>query len=56
MLSDGTKIKKNILLSRILADQIEKDEKIDAVNVFSPLTCLNVSGICQKCYGADLAN
>ncbi len=56
ILNDGTKIKKNTLLSRILADQIEKDEKIDSVNVFSPLTCLNVSGICQKCYGADLAN
>ncbi|HRZ29576.1 MAG TPA: hypothetical protein P5052_02300 [Candidatus Paceibacterota bacterium] len=56
VLNDGSKIKKNTLLTRSLADQIEKDDKINTVNVFSPLSCLNVSGICQKCYGADLAN
>lgn len=56
VLSDKTKIKKNTLISRLIAEEIEKDDSIDVVNVFSPLTCLNTSGICQKCYGADLAN
>jgi len=56
VLSDQTKIKKNTLISRELSDKIEQDQSIDMVNVFSPLTCLNTSGICQKCYGADLGN
>jgi DNA-directed RNA polymerase subunit beta' len=56
VLADGTKIKKNTLLSRVLAEQIEQDDSITTINAFSPLTCLNSSGICQKCYGADLAN
>lgn len=54
--SDNTKIKKNTLISRAIAEQIEQDEKVESVQVFSPLTCLNTSGICKKCYGADLAN
>ena len=29
--------------------------KIDAVKVRSPLTCKTPSGVCQKCYGMDLA-
>jgi len=56
VLNDQTKMKKNTLLSRELADSIDKDTTIDTINVFSPLTCLNTSGICQKCYGADLSN
>lgn len=56
VLTDGTKIKKNTLISRKIAEEIEKDEAILSAHVFSPLTCLNASGICQKCYGADLAN
>ncbi len=44
----GTMIDKNIL------DIIEKSE-IDQVSVRSPLVCHTVSGVCQKCFGMDLA-
>jgi DNA-directed RNA polymerase subunit beta' len=35
--------------------RIIEDLKIDAVKVRSPLTCKTPSGVCQKCYGMDLA-
>ncbi len=54
-LSDKTTIKKNTLLSKEQALIIEQDEAIESAHVFTPLTCLNLTGICQKCYGADLA-
>jgi DNA-directed RNA polymerase subunit beta' len=28
---------------------------IDIVNIRSPMICKTVSGVCQKCYGMDLA-
>lgn len=31
------------------------DSDIDLVNVRSPMICKTVSGVCQKCYGMDLA-
>jgi DNA-directed RNA polymerase subunit beta' len=35
--------------------KIIKDLGIDQVKVRSPLTCKTPSGVCQKCYGMDLA-
>ncbi len=35
--------------------KIIEELKIDAVKVRSPLTCKTPSGVCQKCYGMDLA-
>jgi DNA-directed RNA polymerase subunit beta' len=42
----------------ITFDQAQLIEKggINAVEVFSPLTCKNKNGICAKCYGIDLSN
>ncbi|NCQ82203.1 hypothetical protein GW750_05390 [bacterium] len=34
---------------------IIEDLDIDLVYVRSPLTCNTVSGVCEKCYGMDLA-
>jgi DNA-directed RNA polymerase subunit beta' len=28
---------------------------IDLINIRSPMICKTVSGVCQKCYGMDLA-
>jgi len=33
----------------------ELAEKIDEIEVYSPLTCNSHYGVCQKCYGEDLA-
>ena len=45
---------KNTLLDNQLVSQIEASQ-VDAVAVFSPLTCDCKTGICQKCYGWDLS-
>ena len=36
--------------------RIINEKKIERVVVRSPITCRNVSGICQACYGYDLGN
>jgi DNA-directed RNA polymerase beta' subunit len=36
--------------------QLIEASKIDAVNVYSPITCKSVMGMCARCYGMDLAN
>jgi DNA-directed RNA polymerase subunit beta' len=46
--------RKGHLLSREDAERIES-AGISAVNVYSPLTCGTLYGICQRCYGVDLA-
>lgn len=45
---------KNQLIDEFAATKIE-ESGIREVQVFSPLTCKNTWGICQKCYGRDLA-
>lgn len=53
--SHGTVIiKKNDLISKENLTIIN-DLEIDNISIRSPLTCTTVSGICQKCYGMDLA-
>ncbi len=50
----GKKIaKRNDLIDEKLAQKIEK--AVDEVVVRSPLTCESPNGVCQKCYGLDLA-
>ena len=48
-------IKKNTYIDAELAKEISNDPGINSVWTFSPLTCKNTSGLCQKCYGLDLA-
>jgi len=55
-LANGKTIKKNVLLTKAMTDEIDADKSITSAHVFSPLTCLNLTGVCQKCYGADLGN
>mgnify|MGYP006283561841 CR=1 FL=1 len=53
---DGRKtvVKKGEIITWEKAREIEKKEKIQEVNVRSPLTCQSRRGVCQKCYGWDL--
>lgn len=53
-LSNGKVIEKNTLLNEILATEIINDN-IDKVIIRSVLTCEAERGICQKCYGINLA-
>jgi len=46
-------IKKGELITQELAQKIA--EEVEEVEVRSPLTCASPYGICQKCYGEDLA-
>ncbi len=48
-----TLIKDGGIISRLTAKTID-EAKIDAVKVYSPLTCKTPHGICSKCYGLDL--
>jgi DNA-directed RNA polymerase subunit beta' len=50
----------NIILH--IGDMLDKknlnlilESDIDVVNIRSPMICKTVSGVCQKCYGMDLA-
>ena len=52
--------KKNVILSK--DDLLDKenvkllqDMEIEEVKIRTPLVCLSISGICQKCYGTDLS-
>ena len=45
--------KKGTLLTKNDALLIEKSS-VESVEVFSPLTCKSIHGVCQKCYGTDL--
>ena len=42
------------LISRDVADRIERALGVDTVVVRSPLTCKSIGGICRRCYGLDL--
>jgi len=51
---------KNVILSK--GDMLDKESvqliqniEIEEVKVRTPLVCLSVSGVCQKCYGTDLS-
>jgi DNA-directed RNA polymerase subunit beta' len=48
-----TLFKKGVLLTKNDAVQVEKTS-LAQVEVFSPLTCKSIHGVCQKCYGMDL--
>jgi DNA-directed RNA polymerase subunit beta' len=48
-------IPKGTLITEALYEEIEKNE-VDSVKIRSVLSCKTKWGICQKCYGSDLAN
>jgi DNA-directed RNA polymerase subunit beta' len=51
---DGTLVcKKGTLITKEKALEIEKTS-VEGVEVFSPLSCKSIYGVCQKCYGLDL--
>lgn len=47
-------LKKDDLLDKE-SIQLLQDLEIEEVKVRTPLICLSISGICQKCYGTDLS-
>lgn len=47
-------IKKGELINRDVL-QIIKDNNVELLKLRSPLVCTTVSGVCQRCYGVDLA-
>ncbi len=49
------KYKKGSLINQEMANNLEQDEKIKSVSVRTLLTCASHRGVCQSCYGADLA-
>ncbi len=51
--ANGVLFKKNHLVSKDDALVIE-NAGIEEVKVFSPLGCLSLHGLCQKCYGLDM--
>ena len=51
--SQETLYKKGTLLSKYDANIID-NSTVQSAEVFSPLTCKSIHGICQKCYGTDL--
>lgn len=53
---DAGGFKRNQLLTRDDAQAIEDDAQVTQVTVRSPMTCRVPRGVCQKCYGVDLAN
>jgi len=55
LVAAGVTYKRNQLLNRDEAKLIEASEAIQGM-VRSPMTCRVPRGVCQKCYGVDLAN
>ena len=53
---DVAGFKRNQLLSRDDAKTIENDASVTQATVRSPMTCKVPRGVCQLCYGVDLAN
>jgi len=49
-------VKKGELIDWQTALLLAADKKVDKVAVYSPLTCKQPYGICQRCYGMDLSN
>ena len=57
VLSEETSsFKRNHLITRDDAKKIEEDASVAEVIVRSPITCKVARGVCQKCYGMDLAS
>ena len=55
-LKNGKIIPKNTLIDSEIAKEIVENSDVESIWAFSPLTCKNIQGVCQKCYGADLTN
>lgn len=48
-------VKKGELITREIAEAIQKDEKIDGVKIMSVLSCTSVRGVNRRSYGLDPA-
>jgi DNA-directed RNA polymerase subunit beta' len=47
-------VRKNEVITKEAAKEVEIDDSIQAVRVRSPLTCKALRGVCRQCYGWDL--
>jgi len=52
---DTGKYKKGTLLNEAITKELADDPKVESVSIRSLLTCHSFRGVCQECYGADLA-
>lgn len=54
--SDGEiLVEKGQILNRQMIDEIKASD-VESISLYSPITCNTRFGVCQKCYGANLAN
>jgi DNA-directed RNA polymerase subunit beta' len=52
---DAGKYKKGTLLTQEITNELAEDPKVESVSIRTLLTCKSRRGVCQECYGADLA-
>ena len=48
-------LRKNKLITKVIADAIDADESIESVKIKSVLSCASVRGVSKESYGVDLA-
>ncbi|MDL2342081.1 MAG: DNA-directed RNA polymerase subunit beta' [Patescibacteria group bacterium] len=48
-------VKKGELMTGVVADKIDADEKLDGIKIMSALSCTNVRGVSRNSYGVDPA-
>ncbi|MBQ6438189.1 DNA-directed RNA polymerase subunit beta' [bacterium] len=46
----------NDLITEAVAKQLDENDAVESVQVFSPLLCQSPKGICAKCYGWNMSN
>ena len=56
LVKDQVLYHKDTMIDEKIAKDLDKNEAVTTVNVFSPLTCKSPKGICAKCYGWNLSN
>ena len=55
VLDDGTILcTAGTMITKVLVKDIETSS-IETIHVRSALTCMTISGVCQKCFGMDLS-
>ncbi len=56
VVNDKVLFEAQTLVDEKIAKQLDENEAVEAVKVFSVLTCKSPKGICAKCYGWNLSN
>lgn len=48
-------VKKGEVITQVIADKIANDKSVEEVNIRSVIYCQTKQGVCQHCYGNDMA-